>query len=545
LIALGLPVDANQPRLARSGPPPVMDPGRAEIVDRNGVLLATSLKTASLYANPNKLMDRRDTAVRLARVFPELDADSLLGKLRSGKSFVWVKRNLTPREKAAVNALGIPGLDFLTAAKRSYPYGALTAHVLGYTDVDGRGLAGIEQSFDEALETGREPLRLSIDVRVQHILREELSGAIETFQAIGGGAVAMDVQTGEVLGMVSLPDFDPNEPAKATDESRFNRISLGVYEMGSTFKLFTAAMALDAGVTSLQGGYDASRPLRVSRFTITDYHAQNRWLSVPEIILHSSNIGAALMAKDVGPQAHRAFMDKFGMLKRTGLELPELGDPLEPRPWREINTLTIAYGHGLAVTPLHLVSGISALVNGGLLHAPTLIARASDRTYSADHEIETDEQPNDDQVTVATRVIGERTSDALRHLMRIVVEKGTGKNAQAEGYVVGGKTGTAEKNLAGRYQRKALISSFVAAFPMDAPRYVVLAMLDEPKGTKETFGYATGGWVAAPVVGRAIARIGPLLGIAPRGSEVTVPTPARLQRAALGALLRSQTRATF
>jgi cell division protein FtsI (penicillin-binding protein 3) len=378
-----------------------------------------------------------------------------------------------------------------------YPMGSLAAHALGFTDIDNKGLTGIERYFDKELRTRQDNMALSIDVRVQHVLEHELGVAMKKFSAIGAAGLVMDVTTGEVVAMSSLPSFDPNQPNAIAQDLRFNRTTLGVYEMGSTFKIFTTAMALDAGTVSLHGGYDATNPIRVARFTIRDFHAKKRWLSVPEIFMYSSNIGTVKMALDVGIPGHRNFLTTIGMMKPVAIELSETGSPLSPNRWREINSMTISFGHGLAVSPLHLVAGVSAMVNGGIYRTPTLIRR------------------NPSETPVGKRVITAETSAKMRRLMRLVVKNGTGRNAAAPGYLVGGKTGTAEKVSGRGYKKKALISSFVAAFPMHKPRYVVLAMLDEAKGTKETFGYATGGWVAAPVVGAVVRRIAPVLGMRP------------------------------
>ncbi|CAN0422415.1 unnamed protein product [Discosporangium mesarthrocarpum] len=340
-------------------------------------------------------------------------------------------------------------------------------------------------------------MTLSIDVRVQHVLEHELGQAMKKFSAIGAAGLVMDVNTGEIVAMSSLPSFDPNQPGGIDQDLRFNRTTLGVYEMGSTFKIFTTAMALDAGTVNLRGGYDATNPIRIARFTIRDFHAKKRWLSVPEIFMYSSNIGTVKMALDVGILGHRNFLTNIGMMKPVGIELSETGAPLSPNRWREINSMTISFGHGLAVSPLHLVAGVSAMVNGGIYRTPTLVRR------------------NPAETPVGKRVVTAETSAKMRRLMRLVVKNGTGRNAAAPGYLVGGKTGTAEKVSGRGYKKKALISSFVAAFPMHKPRYVVLAMLDEAKGTKETFGYATGGWVAAPVVGAVVRRIAPALGLKP------------------------------
>ena len=510
LVAVTLLAGGEEPRFARPdrtltglahGPALV---NRAAVTDRSGVLLATNLRTASLYANPRDVPDPRGAAARLVRVLPGLGQSVIERRLASNKSFIWLKRNLTPRQQDAVNRLGIPGLNFQTEEHRVYPHGRLAAHVVGFTDVDNNGIAGIEKAFDETLRQpapGDPALALALDVRVQHALRDELDRAVGLFRPVGAAGLVLDVQTGEVLAMVSLPDFDPNQPGGAPAAARFNRVTLGVYEMGSTFKTFTTAMALDAGVVRMSSGFDASHPLRAARFVIRDFHGQNRWLTVPEIYMYSSNIGAAKMARALGTERQRTYLARLGLLDKPALELPEVGAPLLPRQWHEVETLTIAYGHGLAVSALQLASAVGAVVNGGLMVAPTLIRRP------------------DDQPVVATRVIANRTSGQIRRLMRLVVAQGTGRLAASPGYLVGGKTGTAEKPSAGRYDRNALITSFVAAFPMTAPRWVVLVLLDEPRGTPETGNRATGGLTAAPVAGRVITRIAPILGLDPIDEE--------------------------
>ena len=469
---------------------------RADILDRNGVILATSVPIASLAANASLIDDADHVVDLLVPILPDLNQERARRLLATDRQFVWVHRRLTPSQQDRINRLGIPGLTFDSEQRRIYPLGPLMAHVVGATDVDQYGIAGIESTMDDVLSRG-EPVRLSVDVRLQEILRQEIAEAMVEFRAIGGAGVVMDVHTGEVLAMASLPDYDPDQIAEAPAEQLFNRTTLGIYEMGSTFKIFTTAMALDSGTTTIAGGYDATHPLEIDRFTINDFHGQGRWLTVPEIFRYSSNIGSARMALAVGTSQQQAYLDALGLLDASPIELPEVGDPLVPDPWREINTVTISYGHGLAVSPVQLASAVSAVVNGGLLHPATLIPR-DPATLGADQ-----------------RVISPQTSDLMNRLMRLVVTEGTGRNAEVEGYLVGGKTGTAEKPAGGGYSQRALISSFVAAFPMNDPRYVVFVMLDEPQGNESTYGYATGGWVAAPVVGDVIARMGPLYGIAP------------------------------
>ena len=504
LIDLAIFQAAEEPVVTRVAYEAGLSTERADIVDRNGVLLATNLATASLYAQPHEIMDAEEVADQLAAVLPELSASDVAEKLRDGGRFVWIRRNLTPRQQWQVNRLGQPGLDFQHEEARVYPQGSLAAHILGYADIDNNGLAGVERAFDHTLSSRREPVQISLDMRVQHVMHDELAQAVSKFAANGAAGVVLDVSNGEVLALVSLPDFDPNRPADATADQRFNRATLGVYEFGSTFKIFTTAIALETGVTDLAGGYDASRPIHISRYTIRDFHPESRWLSVPEIFMYSSNIGAAKMALDLGGEAQRAYLGQLGLLERLPLGLVETGAPMIPRPWRSINTMTVGFGHGIAVSALHLAAGAAATINGGRYIAPTFVKRPNDASSSS---------PS------GRRVFSEETSAQMRRLLRLVVEKGTGRKAAAPGYLVGGKTGTAEKLVAGNYSSNALLSSFVGAFPMNEPRYIVLVLLDDPKGNAETRGFAGGGWTAAPVVSRVVQRMAPFVAIAPLDEE--------------------------
>ena len=497
LVDVSLLQDVSEPRLA--GQVPVVAPvaERADITDRNGVILATSLATFSLFANPNQVLDADEAAKELAGVLPELSVAELKAKLGADKSFVWLQRNLTPHQQMDVTRLGIPGLYFQAEEKRVYPLGALASHVVGFTDLDNRGLSGVEDSFEDVLAGGRHPVQLSIDVRIQQIMHEELTRGIADFNGIGGAGIVLDARTGELLAMVSLPDFDPNQAGTAGPDQRFNRATLGIYEMGSTFKVFNTAMALDSGRIQLTDKFDTTKPIQIGRYTIHDFEPMHRWLSVPEIFMLSSNIGAARMAMEMGTDSQKSFLAKVGMLRPVSVELPELGRPLYPSEWRPINTMTIAFGHGIAVSPLHVVSGVAAMVNGGIMRPATLIKRAPD------------------EVSDGQRVISPNTSNLMRELFRLVVQAGTGKSAEAPGYLVGGKTGTAEKQVAKGYSTNARLASFVGAFPMSDPRYIVLVMVDEPKPNAHSYGFATGGWVAAPVVSRIVQRMAPLLGMAP------------------------------
>ena len=476
---------------------------RADIVDRNGELLAVNLQTASLYAVPKDIKNPADVAAKLAEVLPGLSQADLEQKLSSRRSFIWIKRKLTPRQKWLVNAIGEPALQFQDEEDRLYPHGRLAAHALGYVDVDGNGIAGVEHYFEDRLaESARtnEALALSLDIRVQYALADELETAMRAHQAVGAAGLVMDVNTGEVIAMVSLPDFDPNNIRGVGEVERFNRVTKGVYELGSTFKTFTFANALDDGIATFEDGYDATKPLRISRFTINDDHPKKRYLTLPEIFAFSSNIGTAQMALDIGGDRQQEFLQSLGLLSPASLELTEVGAPMYPSTWRKVSTMTISYGHGIAVSPVQLATGISAMVNGGNINSPTLLR--SEVNWSD-----------------GRRVISPATSRQMRQLLRLAVTKGTGGRSDARGYRVGGKTGTAEKAVGGGYDRKALISSFMGVYPMDDPQYAVFALLDEPKGTKETFGYASGGWVAAPVVKNVILRTAPILGVLPQTED--------------------------
>lgn len=488
---------------------------RPDIIDRNGVVLASDVKIASVYADPRKIIDIDEAIELLTANLPGLGAEDLRAKFTSKRAFVWIKREVTPRQQSTIHNLGIPGIGFRDETLRVYPNGRAAAHVLGHVDVDSRGLAGIEKFLDgqgrlyvaslaqtEAVSSA--PVQLSLDLRVQHAVFDELDKAMKRFQAIGAGGVVLDVHTGEVVAMVSLPDYNPNVPETSLDRTRINRLTAGVYELGSTFKAITFAMALDAGVTTLKSTYDARAPIKVGSFRIDDFHAKRRVLTMPEVFIYSSNIGTAKMALDVGLDGHKAFLAKLGFLRRLRTELPENAAPLAPRNFTRISSMTIGFGHGLSVSPFHLAAAGVALVNGGNLITPTFLVR--DAAVAA---------------TQAVRVIKPETSRIIRELMMLNVSDGTATKAGVEGYAVGGKTGSAEKVVNGRYAKNALLTSFLGMFPGNDPRYVVLIMLDEPKAAEGTHGYKTSGWNAVPTAGRIIERIAPILGISPQIQTLT------------------------
>ncbi|HZJ12725.1 MAG TPA: penicillin-binding protein 2 [Methyloceanibacter sp.] len=475
---------------------------RPDILDRDGRLLATDIKGATLYADPQRVIDVDELAEQVSSAFPDVKARDLRARLKAGGRFVRIKRELTPKQQAEIHELGLPGLAFIEEYRRVYPSGATAGHVVGLVDVDNKGLAGIEKFIDDNPQLtmgGDEAVTLSIDLGVQHVLREELGRAIASYRAKAAAGMVIDVHSGEVVALVSLPDYDPNRREQALDKDRLNRIGFGVYEMGSVFKVFTVAGVLDLGLASLRSSYDASSPIHYASFTIDDFHGKKRRLSVPEVFIYSSNIGAAKMALDMGVDRHRKFLKKLGLLSQIPTELGDSAAPIVPAHWQKLNTMTIAFGHGLSVTPLQLAAASLPLFNGGVAVNPTFMPRSREEGMEA-----------------GPRVLKRDTSVAMLKLMRLNVLKGTAKRAEAEGYRVGGKTGTAEKVVGGRYSTSALLTTFLAAFPTDAPEYFVLVMLDEPQRVAESSNQATAGVNAAPTAGKIIARIAPILGVAPR-----------------------------
>jgi cell division protein FtsI (penicillin-binding protein 3) len=503
---------------------------RPDIVDRNGEVLATDIRTVSVFAEPRKILDKDEATELLTAVLPDLDAKDLRDKLGTKKGFVWVKREITPRQQAEVHRLGIPGVGFVPENKRVYPNGTAAAHVLGFANVDNVGIAGIEKYIDShglqdlngaglaTQASDLKPMTLSIDLRVQHALRDELAKGLEKYKAIAAAGAIMDVNTGEMIALVSLPDFDPGNPVDALEKDRINRMNVGVYEMGSTFKALTIAMALDSGKANINSSYStAGGMMRFGRQVIKEYHGTGRTLTVPEVFLHSSNMGSIKMALAVGVEGHKAFLRKMMQLDRMTTELPESAAPIVPQRWGEINTATIAFGHGLAVAPLQAMAAVGALVNGGTLITPTFLKRSEEEAKRS-----------------GVRVIKPETSEAMRFIMRLNGEKGSARKADIAGYFVGGKTGTAEKVINGRYAKNKNFTTFTAIAPSDKPRYLFLAIYDEPKGYAESGGYSTAAWNAGITTGKVIERTAPILGLPPRFEPPAQPFPLMARLGAWG-----------
>lgn len=491
---------------------------RKEIIDRNGTLLAVNLPSSSLYANPQRVINPRQCLEKLAAILPRIDKTKLLADLKTDKSFVWIQRDLLPHEQEAISNLGMPGFVLEQEQKRIYTFSHLLSHVIGYVNRDLVGMAGLERAYEQFLtnsdpdrskeEQLNKPLELTIDVRVQNILNEEIERTIKEFSAKGAVGIIANPNNGEILAFVSKPDFDPHYPNLAKPEELFNMASLGIYEMGSVFKALTMAVAFDVNCITMNDAYDTSY-LKVGGFNIKDTHYMPGWHSVSEIFLHSSNIGATQIIFEVGKQQFKEYLKKLGLLDQLKIEIPERGTPLFPsdKRWTDLTTATMSYGYGLSVSPLHFMQAVIPVVNGGILYDLTLIKRPRTRT-------------------LGTRVFSEKTSKQMNQLFRVVVKEGTGQRAEVKGYLVGGKTGTAEKLSSGpgkkRYLKNSRASSFLGILPSYNPQYVIYIMFDEPKGIKESFGFATARWTAAPTVGRVLARLISLYGIEPiyKGEEL-------------------------
>ncbi len=497
--------------------------GRPSILDRNGNLLAIDVPSSGVYAEPRFIVDADEAVEKLTAIFPDLDSRELHQRLKSKAPFAWIKRQVTPAQEQALWDAGIPAVGFQREKRRVYPNGSLAAHVLGTVDIDNIGIAGIEkwietQGLDVLRQTGMDlshqnlqPVTLTLDIRIQHALQIELARAIEKFKAKAGAGLVLDITNGEVLALASAPDFDPNTPADALKPDRINRIAAATFEMGSTFKALTTAMALDSGQFDIRSVIDASKPLAFGRFRIRDYLGKYRPLSLPEAFIYSSNISMAKMAIALGPENFRAFLSRFGQMSRLTTELPESARPQLPRSWGQIDTATASYGHGIAVTPLQASIAVAALVNGGRLIRPTLI-KGSDV----------------EERLLATDLIKPETGEAMRFLLRLNARTGSARKAEVKGYFIGGKTGTAEKVVGGRYAKDLNLTSFMGVVPADNPRYLLLTILDEPKGLPETYGFRTSGWNAAPLGGAVFERILPMMNLMPTFEvrDVTFPSIA-------------------
>jgi cell division protein FtsI (penicillin-binding protein 3) len=526
LVLLALAPEEGSTRRATAG---AIAAARPDILDRNGEVMAADVKVVSVFADPRKVVDKDEAVELITAVLPDLNARELRDKLGQRRGFVWVKREITPRQQAEVHRLGIPGVGFLPEHKRVYPNGVAGAHVLGFANIDNVGIAGIEKYIDgQGLQDlngagfavrseDLKPVALSLDLRVQHALRDELVKAMAKYKAKAAAGAIMDVTTGEVVALVSLPDYDPNNPVDALEKDRINRINVGVFEMGSTFKALTTAMALDSGKFNIHSTLDARSALRYGKFKIGDYHAQHRVMTVPEVFIYSSNIGTAKMALGLCVEGHKAFLRKAGQLERLVTELPENALPIVPGRWGELNTLTIAFGHGLAVAPLQALMAVGALVNGGMLIKPTFLKRSEEEARAG-----------------AVRIVKPETSEAMRYVMRLNATRGSASQANIAGFFVGGKTGTAEKVINGRYSKTKNLTTFTAVYPMDRPKYVFLTVLDEPQAVEGTHGFSTSGWNAAPVTGNIIERVAPILGVPPRFEPPQAAFPLMVKLGAWG-----------
>jgi cell division protein FtsI (penicillin-binding protein 3) len=479
-----------------------LHPMRADFVDRNDALIARDLPVSDLYAQPVAFWDTDEAAHQLAATLG-LDEARLKEEFAPKRGYISIKRGLTPDQKDQVMALGLPGLDFQDSYKRFYPEGRITAQAVGQVDVDDKGVSGLELGLNKQLlaDGANHPEQLSFDLRVQYILEHELAESIENFHAKAGGGIVIDVRTGEVLALASLPDFEPNERELGPGDSTRNRMTQDVYELGSIFKIFAFSEAMDEKVVRLDEQFDVAHKFVVGKFAIGDAEKLGPYLSTGMVLAQSSNVGTAQIAARFGAEHQRAFLTRMGLLRAVQSELPESAAPLQPRQWGPTESATVSFGQGISVSPLSFVAAAAAVVNGGTKIVPTFL-----KTGKAQN---------------GERVMGQDASDTMRQLMRLVVTDGTGKKADVPGYDVGGKTGSAEKPNGHGYDHHKLITSFCGVFPIDAPRYLVFVLLDEPKATKDTYGFATAGWTTAPLVGRIIARIAPLLGVPRKDVFVT------------------------
>lgn len=471
---------------------------RANIKDRNGVVVAVNLPTVNLFTNPKKVSNAKDIAKKLSDIFPDISYEEFLIRLTRQSRFVYLKRNISPQQQAMVNALGFPELEFQPSEVRVYPQKELLAHILGNTDIDNRGIAGLEKSMNDRLETSTKDLHLTIDLGVQYAIRDELIKAKEKFKAERATAIVMDINTSEIIGLTSVPDYDLNRRDFKDKDIKFNFATLGVYEAGSVFKVFNTALGLDSGKIKITDSFDATKPLKMGRHRITDYRVPAKWLTVGETLIHSSNIASAQMALKVGKELQIKFFKNLGLFdKIQNLEIYEKGRPIHrsEKYWQEHTVATTAYGYGISVTPIHIITAFSAILNGGIYTPPTLI--------------------KDGEKRESRRIVSTQTSMDMRRLLRDVVIYGSAKNANIDGYDVAGKTGTANKIVDGRYVKGKNVTSFVSAFPVSDPKYAVMVIIDDPKPIRETFGFVTSGWNACPTGGNIIKRIAPQLNVQP------------------------------
>jgi cell division protein FtsI (penicillin-binding protein 3) len=483
---------------------------RPAILDRNGLELAVDIRVPSLFADPRLIIDPGEAAAAVHSVLPDLNVDWLKGRMSGDRGFAWIKRELTPAIEDKIMQLGIPGLAFVTESKRFYPGGSEASHILGAVNIDNQGIAGIEKAMDNddvallqqvGLARGNElaPVNLSIDLRVQHVMHDVLVDAVARYRADDASGVIMDIKTGEILGLVSLPDFDPNDPVTALQKDSFNRITAGIYELGSTMKSVTIAGALDSGKVKINDRMDARFGVRFGRFTIDDFHGQHRMLTVPEVYQYSSNIGAIRVMQQWGKENFRAFLHKVHFDEKEPLELPESRAPIVAKTFSDIVAATAAFGHGLSVSPMAMLRAMGAFANGGVMVRPTLYKTTADKA-AATYE----------------QVISPETSREMRYIMRLNATSGSGSrmNHIADGYRAGGKTGTAEKVVNGRYDSGKVLSLFASVFPMDNPRYSMMILVDNPHAEPGQGGH-TAGWNAGEASGRIIARVAPMLGVSP------------------------------
>ncbi len=469
---------------------------RHNVLDRNGMILATSVPTKDLSINPKmvKSKDREMVAENLAKVLPGVTKEDVLSKIDMGGSFRYIKRNITPIEQKDVNWLGYYFLMETDGEKRVYPQGSLFSHLLGSVDIDNKGTAGIEKAYEPVL--AEKNLTLSLDISVQDIVHRALAQNIQKFKASGGTSIVMDVHTGEVLASVSLPDYNPNLAVDADEDARFNKATLGAYEFGSVFKLFNTAMALEAGTIKPYDVFDATKPMKIGKKTFEDYRGQNRPLMVPEILIHSSNIGSIRIALKTGWQKQKEFLGRFGFYNPLPIKLPERTRTQYPRSskWAEITSANVSFGYGVSISPLHLISAVSALVNGGYYRVPTFIKDGN--KGKAEYQ-----------------VLSKKVSDQMRHMMWGVINWNLKENDPIRAYAVGGKTGSANLLKNGKYVQGSLRTTFVCAFPMNDPKYAVLVVLENPQRIKETFNFNTAGWNAKPTGLQIVSEIAPYLGV--------------------------------